>query len=40
MQVSAKKNAQHEICELNFLMGPNQDYSQGDNLSDSSEELL
>ena len=23
-----------------FLMEPNQDYSQGDNLSDSSEELL
>ena len=32
MQVSAEKSAQNENCELSFLMGPNQDYSQGDNL--------
>lgn len=35
-----KKNAQCENCELSFIWGLTEDYSPGDSISDSSEELL
>ena len=34
-----EKNAQHESCDK-FYWGQDEDYSIGDSLSDSSEELL
>ena len=38
-QCQLKKNAQRERCEL-FYLGQNEDYSLGDSISDSSEELV
>ena len=32
--------AQYESCELSFISGQNEDYSQGDGISKSSEKLL
>ena len=34
-----EKNVQHESCEL-FYLGQNEDWSKGDNTSDSSENIL
>ena len=38
--VEWKTKAQHKSCELNFIWGQNEDYSPGDSLSETSEELL
>ena len=40
MIVLTEKSIQHEGCEFSFIWGLTEDYSLGDSLSGSSEELL